>query len=67
MGTDEINGIDEFTEVENFLKTVKTVSANELQIRFVKGYCWAYKQIEYFKAVGMLSLDDVYGNYRVNI
>jgi len=67
IAIDEVNGIDKFTEVENYLKTVKTVSANELQIRFAKGYCWAQKQVEYFEAVGMLSPDDVYGNYRVNI
>ena len=59
--------IDDFTEVENYLKTVKTVSTLELQEEFKMGYNWAHKQIAYFVAVGMLSLDDVYGNYRVNI
>ncbi|MDR0829234.1 MAG: hypothetical protein LBN95_03870 [Prevotellaceae bacterium] len=64
---DEINGIDQYTEVENYLKTVKTVSSRELQLKFEKGYNWAWKQLEYFKNVGMITLDDVYGNYSVNI
>lgn len=55
----------DFDIVEDYLKTVDTVSSRELQIRFEKGYLWAHRMIDHFKATGYLVLNDVYGNYSV--
>lgn len=59
---------EEITElflVDEYLSTVDTVSLHELQLKFVKGYTWAYKMISHFKNKGRIVPNDVFGNFRV--
>ena len=55
----------EFKKVVRWIKTKKTVSRNELQIQFKKGYCWAYRMISKLEESDLISLNDIYGNYDV--
>lgn len=51
--------------VDEYISTVDTVSSHELQLKFVKGYTWAYKMISHFKNKGRIVPNDVFGNFRV--
>lgn len=56
----------ELEHVKEYLKTVNTVSARELQKVCDKEGLWAYNVITHFRKLGYLTLNDVYGNYNVN-